>query len=285
MPPEPTLSTTSHPRLSIEGRLIYPVLSRRSKGVSIGINLNPDRICNFGCVYCQVDRVEELPSPNVSQDLVLLQLHEILQQIHQQNGMWNGTPVTDIAFSGDGESTTYHAFPELLQKIITLRNSLGLQQLPIVLITNASRLHAPKILECLPYFFQEGGQIWAKLDAGDEEHYQTIAQSKIPFERILKNLVLMGTHHFPLTLQSCFFQWKQAPFQKNMLDTYIETVLSLIAQGTQIQAIQAYTVARIPAKNNAQSYHVSAWSNDVMDNIVSTLQETLQLKVEGFYKR
>ena len=34
----------------------YPVLSRRSKGISLGVNLNPDKICNFDCVYCEVDR-------------------------------------------------------------------------------------------------------------------------------------------------------------------------------------------------------------------------------------
>src|SRR5437899_12580715 len=35
---------------------VYAVVSRRSKGVSIGINLNPDKVCNFDCIYCQVDR-------------------------------------------------------------------------------------------------------------------------------------------------------------------------------------------------------------------------------------
>src|SRR3989304_8265445 len=38
---------------------IYPVISRRSGGLSIGINLNPDAACNFDCIYCQVDRTVE----------------------------------------------------------------------------------------------------------------------------------------------------------------------------------------------------------------------------------
>src|SRR5947209_15573299 len=37
-------------------RYVYPVVSRRSRGVSVGLNLNPDKVCNFDCVYCQVDR-------------------------------------------------------------------------------------------------------------------------------------------------------------------------------------------------------------------------------------
>src|SRR5438105_13121418 len=45
-----------HRRGFDDNLFVYPVVSRRSKGVSIGLNLNPDKLCNFDCVYCQVDR-------------------------------------------------------------------------------------------------------------------------------------------------------------------------------------------------------------------------------------
>ena len=45
-----------HSRLFEQNLYVYPVLSRRSRGISVGINLNPDKVCNFDCVYCQVDR-------------------------------------------------------------------------------------------------------------------------------------------------------------------------------------------------------------------------------------
>ena len=45
-----------HPRHWRENAYVYPVVSRRSRGVSIGVNLNPDAACNFDCIYCQVDR-------------------------------------------------------------------------------------------------------------------------------------------------------------------------------------------------------------------------------------
>ena len=47
---------SDHARLFEHNRFVYPVLSRRSGGISIGVNLNPDKICNFDCIYCQVDR-------------------------------------------------------------------------------------------------------------------------------------------------------------------------------------------------------------------------------------
>ena len=47
---------TMHDRLWKHNRYVYPVVSRRSKGISIGVNLNPDKVCNFDCIYCSVDR-------------------------------------------------------------------------------------------------------------------------------------------------------------------------------------------------------------------------------------
>ena len=48
----------SHPRTFAENRYVYPVVSRRAGGISIGVNLNLDKVCNFDCVYCQVNRSE-----------------------------------------------------------------------------------------------------------------------------------------------------------------------------------------------------------------------------------
>ncbi len=34
------------------------MLSRRAGGISIGVNLNRNKFCNFHCIYCQVDLAE-----------------------------------------------------------------------------------------------------------------------------------------------------------------------------------------------------------------------------------
>ncbi len=37
------------------GRLVYPVVSRRSGGLSLGVNLFPEaKLCSFDCPYCEV---------------------------------------------------------------------------------------------------------------------------------------------------------------------------------------------------------------------------------------
>ena len=48
----------NHGRLFQDLSLVYPVVSRRAGGLSVGINLSPDQFCPFRCVYCQVQRQE-----------------------------------------------------------------------------------------------------------------------------------------------------------------------------------------------------------------------------------
>src|SRR5512142_1992282 len=73
-----TLSHDYHPRTLDENRYVYAVLSRRSGGVSIGINLNPDKVCNFDCVYCQVDRTIPGNDPRVNLAALDRELRDIL---------------------------------------------------------------------------------------------------------------------------------------------------------------------------------------------------------------
>src|SRR4051795_13591595 len=61
----------SHPRTWQANRYVYPVVSRRSKGISIGINLNPDTVCNFDCIYCSAER-PAAPTAAKAVDLALL---------------------------------------------------------------------------------------------------------------------------------------------------------------------------------------------------------------------
>ena len=102
-------------------------------------------------------------------------------------------------------------------------------------------------------------------------------RSKIPFKRILENLKLVG-RHFPITLQSCFFQKEDQLFHPDMLKSYIRTVTNLLNEETRIEEIQAYTVARPPAEN-----FVRAWDNKTMDNIGAILQTNLQVPVKVYY--
>ncbi|MEK6583942.1 MAG: radical SAM protein, partial [Nitrospirota bacterium] len=107
---------TDHSRTFANNKYVYPVLSRRSKGISVGINLNPDRICNFDCVYCQVNRINYIQPVKVDIKRIGAELKETLDSVISGNLFtippFDTTPVelrhlSDIAISGDAEPTTF----------------------------------------------------------------------------------------------------------------------------------------------------------------------------------
>src|SRR5438105_9045748 len=70
-----------HRRTFVNNLYVYAVVSRRSKGVSVGLNLNPDKVCNFDCVYCQVDRKTPPVVRAVELSRLLQELEEMLDLI------------------------------------------------------------------------------------------------------------------------------------------------------------------------------------------------------------
>src|SRR5436305_15113362 len=99
---------TRHPRRFEENRFVYPVLSRRSEGISIGVNLNPDKVCNFDCIYCQVDRTTQSETRFVALDQLLAELQATLElaasgELFQHPKFQDAPPQlrrsNDIAFS------------------------------------------------------------------------------------------------------------------------------------------------------------------------------------------
>ena len=103
-----------HRRELDRNRYVYAVVSRRARGLSIGVNLNPDKACNFDCPYCQVDR--GVPGGPAAVDVALLadELAALLGLV-RDGTLWDRAPfdsaarelrrVSDIAFAGDGEPT------------------------------------------------------------------------------------------------------------------------------------------------------------------------------------
>src|SRR5579871_2366321 len=145
---------TLHSRHYHANHYVYPVLSRRSKGISIGVNLNPDKICNFDCIYCQVDRHIAPEVTRVDQQKLLSELDELLA-LATNGEIYRDDPfrevpqhlrrLNDIAFSGDGEPTSYREFEQIVSLVAELKARHGLADTKIVLITNATLLNRPPV--------------------------------------------------------------------------------------------------------------------------------------------
>ena len=277
---------TSHERSFETNRFVYPVLSRRSRGVSIGVNLNPDKICNFDCIYCQVDRTTTSETRFVEMQQLLEELDQMLALVSSgalfQSEHFSDVPkhlqrLNDIAFSGDGEPTTYKNFDEIIQACAELKQQHQLSDVKMVLITNASMFHREHVKRGLEIMDANQGEIWAKLDAGSDDYYQLVERTSIPFQQILDNLEAAAQVR-PLVIQSLFMRVNQeAPTEKE-LELYCDRLAQILAAGGQISLVQVYTIARRPAES-----FVTPLADHEVDRIVELVTSKTGIQAVGYY--
>jgi|APSaa5957512622_1039677.scaffolds.fasta_scaffold37448_2 wyosine [tRNA(Phe)-imidazoG37] synthetase (radical SAM superfamily) len=271
------LTVNKHGRLSEFNRLVYPVVSRRSGGLSLGINLNPDKKCTFDCVYCQVDRFKEIPDLKPGLMQVKQELEHWITLIHKKENQYRGFPLKDIAIAGDGEPTTVSNLPGVMKLMMELRLKYHLDDAKLVLFTNGSNIDRLDLNAVLPDFFDNNGEVWFKLDYWDQASLTRINRTKVSFERMIRNLKGVGSQ-YPLVLQSCFFSWEGELYKDSIYENYIAMILKVLEKGTQIDRIQAYTLARTPAEEKAKP-----WPDADMDNLVTFMKNRLPLKIEKYY--
>lgn len=251
---------SDHSRSWRDFRYVYPVISRRSEGLSVGINLNPDTHCNFDCVYCCVDRTQ--PREVLPVDLTELdrELRSMLQLV-TTGELWldpafADVPSTyrllrDIAFSGDGEPTLYKKFDEACHLVAEAKAEADLAHTKIVLITNATIVEAEHVQRGLEILDHYQGEVWAKLDAGDEVTLQAIDRTTVPLKRIVENIATLGQTR-EIVIQTMLLQWAGKAPDDAMFKAYLGQLAGLLNRGCQIRRVQLYTVARQTAEAEVQ---------------------------------
>jgi len=276
----------SHPRHFQGSQLVYPVLARRSGGVSIGVNLSPAQRCNFNCIYCQVQRdAVPLESPAVNQDRLEDELRQAVTEVTTGRLFrwppFAATPVrlrrlNDIALSGDGEPTAAAEFLPACRLCAAIKEELGLSAVKIILLTNASLLHLPQVQEALALLDRHNGQVWAKLDAGTEAWFQRINQTDIPLARVLDNIRWVGRDR-PIVIQSLFSRIDGAAPPAEEIAAYAARLADFEAAGVQLAAVQLYTIARPP-----RDPRVTALSSKELHRIAALVAHQVSTPLEVY---
>ena len=248
---KPVLSAhRQHPRRFEQFRFVYPVLSRRAHGISLGVNVNPDKICNFDCLYCQVDRATASPIQDFDLAVAELELRELIAIVESgelaRHPPFDTVPaellrLNDIALSGDAEPTTLPRFADTIAMIARVKPP----PVKIVLITDAAGLDRADVRRGLAIMDAHQGEVWAKLDAGTDGYFQQINRTKIPFARILKNITATARQR-PVVIQSLFVRLRGEGPSAAEIGAYCDRLREIVAGGGRIRRVQIYTVARPP---------------------------------------
>ncbi|MDP3010982.1 MAG: radical SAM protein [Methylococcales bacterium] len=245
-----TLITTNHNRDIVGLTYIYPVLSRRAGGLSIGINFNTNNACNWRCIYCQVPDLTIGAAPEIDFQLLEKELRFFLAIVlhgdfyqrfqvpeHQQ-------VIKDIAISGNGEPTSVKDFAEAIELIGRVATEFGvLPTSNYVLITNGSLVHQPKVQEGLKVLQTYGGEVWFKFDSATDEGLALINNTRQSCQTHLKNL-LLASQCCPTKLQTCLVDYDGNGLSEKENSAFLQLLTAIKAENAGVQQVMLYTIAR-----------------------------------------
>lgn len=244
-----TLSIVDHDRDSANLRYVYPVISRRAGGVSVGINFNPNNACNWRCIYCQVPELTRGTAPPI--DLAMLEnelrnfLHELLHGNFMQTRVPEGSRrINDIALSGNGEPTSATEFAQVIEIISRVRREMALPEgLKTVLITNGSLLFRSTVQQTLRTLAQLNGEVWFKLDRASAAGMQRINDTHTNMNKVRDNLIA-SIACCPTWLQTCWFALDGEPPTLQDENDYLEFISTLLRDNYKPQGVLLYSLAR-----------------------------------------
>ena len=249
------LTVSDHNRDVSGMKYVYPVVSRRAGGVSIGINLNVNNACNWRCVYCQVPDLKRGTPPPVELEILEAELRSFLNYAIYGDFMERYVAegdrhLKDIAFSGNGEPTSAKEYPEvitLVEKILREFNLLGnkagdvvIDPIKVRLITNGSLMDKQTVLDSVSHLSKCNGEVWFKVDAGTKEGISRINDVSLNPQSHIARLVKCATA-CPTFIQTCMFGLDGEPPTEAHITAYLE-LISHVKE--LVQGVHLYGLAR-----------------------------------------
>jgi wyosine [tRNA(Phe)-imidazoG37] synthetase (radical SAM superfamily) len=237
-----------YPREYAGNRHAFARLCPRCHGLWLEVNVNPDKRCNFACVYCEVDRSQVetgsvLDVPRMSSELLKLltwarrgrlrelpALHSVPERLLR---------VQAVALSGDGEPTLAPNFAEAVEAVAFVRALADMEFFKLILVTNGSALDSSEVRKALHWFTSQD-EIWIKLDGGSQAGLDRINRAGFPLKRLLSNIVRIGRRR-PVVLQSLFPLYEGQEPSAEEIEDYIGRLRELKADGANIALVQIYS--------------------------------------------
>ncbi|OZA13050.1 MAG: radical SAM protein [Hydrogenophilales bacterium 17-62-8] len=255
------LTPVNHDRDSAGMTYVYPVVSRRAGGVSVGINLNPNNACNWACVYCQVPDLVRGTAPEIDLAQLEAELRALLADILHGDFMQTRVPegarrLNDIALSGNGEPTSARAFPQVIELIGQVMTELDLiGKIKLVLITNGSLIDRPRVRDGLAKMAALNGEVWFKFDSATASGMRAINQTRISPDKQFERLKL-AAGLCPTWLQTCVFARDDTPPDEVEQAAYLAAVARIVQHNIPVQGVLLYGLARPSLQ--PQASHLSA---------------------------
>lgn len=260
-----------------EFRYIYPVVSRRLGGLSIGINLVNQ--CNWNCVYCDAPKEQLIGLSNYDVDLNLLrkELDAILETMFGKVFSESDAELKSITIAGNGEPSLSNDLGEAFLIIGEMRQKYSIgQDVKTLLITNGSRLGEESLQNDIRILSTINGEVWFKIDSIIESSARVINRCRISPVQTM-NVIEKLSAICPIFIQTCFFRLNNMLPSEAEIKEYLAFLNSI--KGF-IKGVFLYTASRKPFADFGVS--VEPASLKYLENLNSRIQD---LGIESkFYK-
>ena len=272
------------PRDFLDNRFVYTVVSPRARGLSVGINMNPDKVCNFDCVYCEVKRDATSRGARLDVEVMASELQQTIELVQsgriRQRPNYSGLPdellkLRHVALSGDGEPTLCPNFTEAVEAVVHLRACGHVPFYKLALITNASGLDRPEVGTGLNLLTPRD-EVWAKLDAGTPDYIQRVNRPDCSMEKVFGNILRLARKR-PVIIQSLFPSMKGESPPAPEIDAYVQRLRDFKEAGAQIPLVQIYSATRPTAQSECSHLPLRT-----LYSIAQRVREATGLEAEVF---
>lgn len=243
------LTVHDHSRDVLGMKYVYPVVSRRAGGVSVGINLNPNNACNWRCIYCQVLDLVRGNAPMLDLPDLRAELWQMLDAIVNGDFLTRSAPpearrLNDIALSGNGEPTSSRQFGAVIAVIEeALREFDLLGKIKTVLITNGSQCYKAPVLDGIAHLQKLNGEVWFKIDRAPEADYSFVNQVALTEAQIQRHL-LAAASRCATWVQTCMFAIDGKLPDDTALARYVQLLEDAMKGGAALRGVLLYGIAR-----------------------------------------
>jgi wyosine [tRNA(Phe)-imidazoG37] synthetase (radical SAM superfamily) len=243
------LTVVNHDRAAAGLTYVYPVVSRRAGGVSVGVNLNVNNACNWKCIYCQVPGLQRGAAPPVDLEKLRSELTGFLRDVIDGDFMQRCVPeqarrINDIALSGNGEPTSTPEFASVIEVIGEVRRAVSIaDEVKTVLISNGSLMHQREVREGLRKLQPINGEVWFKLDSATRDGMRRMNGTRMGLNRVARNLQI-AADACPAWIQTCVLAIDGAAPSETEQAAYLEFIGEQLSQGVPIRGVLLYGLAR-----------------------------------------
>lgn len=253
---------------------IYPVISRRAGGISLGINLNPNNACNWHCAYCQVPSLVRGVAPEIDLTCLRHELETMLEDILHGDFLKKRVPehfrrLCDLAISGNGEPTSCREFDAVIDTITGVMRDAAIS-VPLRLITNGSHLHKRHVRDGLQAMAGAEGEVWIKVDSATEEGIRRINGIKLDAAR-LRRQVETAAQLCPTWIQTCMLAWDGQPPSHGETSAYLAFLAGLKQDHVPIHGVLLYGLAR--PSQQPEATHLTAVDQTWMEQLAAQIEQ------------